>query len=364
MVTREEADVMSLILPHIERMSRYETGLAPQDKGVVLKLNQNENPYPPSPCVREALRTADADSLRCYPDGSMAELRAALSLRYGTIPEQVFMGNGSSEIISLIMKVFVGPQASVALPDPTFGLYHTAARAQGAYTVPVPLNSRYEVDVDGLLESGAKALVLVNPNAPTGLLLEEGEVRRLVKGFPGLVVVDEAYMDFAEHALSAIPLIFEAPNLIVLRTFSKSYGLCGARVGCCFASRELIAALEKGKDIYNINAVSARLALAALRDSSYMEQTAARIRRTRDYYTLRLAELGLEVLPSSANFLLCRVPGGENGEHARLLYEGLAERGIYVRYFDHPVLQDKLRISVGTDEDMERLFGVVRELLA
>ncbi|MNC38424.1 Histidinol-phosphate aminotransferase [compost metagenome] len=217
--------------------------------------------------------------------------------------------------------------------------------------------------MDGLLASGAKVAILVNPNAPTGLLLDSGEVERLVDRFPGLVVIDEAYMDFAPAGSSAMKLVEKVSNLIVLRTFSKSYSLSGARVGYSVAAPELSAALDKGKDIYNVNALSARLALAALEDRDYLLDTADKIIRTREANTRRFLAAGFGVLPSAANFLLCRVPEEGNAREALRLYEGLAGQGVYVRYFDHPRLCDKLRISVGTDEEMERLWQALLALL-
>lgn len=354
---------MSFVLPHIRNLPRYQTGKSPRPGESAVKLNQNENPYPPSPRVREALLSADPAELRLYPGESVEELRAALAAMHRTVPGQVFIGNGSSEVISLIMKVFVGAGGTVSLPDPTFGLYQTAAWAQGAEVCRVPLNSRYEVDVDRVVASGGQAAILVNPNAPTGLLLESGRVVELVSRFRGLVVIDEAYTDFAPAGSSAMELVEKHANLIVLRTFSKSYSLCGARVGYCVAAPELIAALNKGRDIYNVNALSARMALAALQDRDYLRETAARIIRTREMYTRRFEGAGFSVLPSSANFLLCRMPEEGDAQEALRLYEGLSDQGVYVRYFDYPRLRDKLRITVGTDGEMERLWQVLESLM-
>ena len=354
---------MSFALPHIRNLPLYQTGRSPRPGESAVKLNQNENPYPPSPRVREALLSADPAELRVYPGESVEELRAALAELHRAAPGQVFIGNGSSEVISLIMKVFVGMGGTVSLPDPPFGLYQTAAWAQGAEVCRVPLNSRYEVDVDGVVASGGQAAILVNPNAPTGLLLESGRVEELVRRFPSLVVIDEAYTDFAPAGSSAMELVEKHANLIVLRTFSKSYSLCGARVGYCVAAPALIAALNKGKDIYNVNALSARLALAALQDRDYLRETTDRIIRTRERYARRFEEAGFSVVPSSANFLLCGVPEEGNAQEALRLYEGLVEQGVYVRYFDHPRLRDKLRITVGTDDEMERLWQVLELLM-
>lgn len=354
---------MSLVLPHIRDLPRYQTGMAPRPGEAAVKLNQNENPYPPSPRVREALLSADPATLRLYPGESVEELRLALAALHRTVPGQVFIGNGSSEVISLMMKVFVGAGGVVSLPDPTFGLYQTAAWTQGAEVHRIPLTDGFEVDVDGVVASGGQAAILVNPNAPTGLLLESRQVEELVSRFPGLVVIDEAYTDFAPAGSSAMELVEKHANLIVLRTFSKSYSLSGARVGYCVAAPELIAALDKGKDIYNVNALSARLAWAALQDRDYLRETAARIICTRELYTRRFEGAGFRVLPSSANFLLCGVPEEGNAQEALRLYEGLAEQGVYVRYFDHPRLQDKLRVTVGTESEMEQLWQVLELLL-
>lgn len=354
---------MSFVLPHIRTLPRYQTGMAPRPGENAVKLNQNENPYPPSPRVREALLSADPAALRFYPGATVEELRLALAKLHRVLPGNVFIGNGSSEVISVIMKVFVGAGGVVSLPDPTFGLYQTAAWAQGAEVHRVPLTGGFEVDVDGVVASGGQVAILVNPNAPTGLLLESGQVEELVSRFSGLVVIDEAYTDFAPAGTSAMELVEKHTNLIVLRTFSKSYSLSGARVGYCVAAPELIAALDKGKDIYNVNALSARLALAALQDREYLRETASRIIGTRERYTRRFAGAGFRVLPSSANFLLCGVPEEGNVQEAVRLYEGLAEQGVYVRYFDHPRLRDQLRVTVGTEDEMERLWQVLESML-
>lgn len=355
---------MRLIPPHMDRLVRYETGVLPPDAEHVLKLNQNESPYPPSPRVREVLSRLEWNRLRLYPDGECRRLRDALADRYGVQACQVMAGNGSSELISLIMKVLIGPGRTVALPDPTFELYHTSAAVHQARTVRVPLDREYGADVDGLLASGADAAVLVNPHAPTGRLLGKEEVRRLVSSFQGLVVVDEAYMEFADPDVSAAPLIREYGNLIVLRTFSKAYGLSGARVGCCLADAALIGALDKGRDIYNVNAVSGDLALAALKDPSYTQKTVRLVRSTRETFSGRLAALGFRVVPSSANFVLCMPPERPDGAiDAAAWYARLMERGVYVRYFaGHPLLRDKLRISIGTDADMDRLIRIMEDI--
>lgn len=355
---------MTLILPHIERLTPYALGDLPPEGSAAIKLNQNESPYPPSPLVLEALRTLGEEELRRYPDARCMQLRAALSQLHGVKDEQIFCGNGSSEIISLIVKGFIGPNRRLALPDPSFSLYHTVAASYQASSIAVPTRNDYTVDPGLLMDSGADAIVLVNPNAPTGHLLPLEEVERLVNRFPGLVVIDEAYIDFADPNATAIPLVDRYPNVIVVRTFSKAYALCGARVGYCIAAEPLIAALEKSKDIYNINAISRKLALAALEDREYTMRTVAAVKATRDGFIAELRSLGFDVIPSQTNFVLCTPPAGDGQPDARAWYQSLLERNIYVRHFEHPRLADKLRISIGTDEEMAAVTAVLRALLA
>lgn len=353
----------TLILPHIERLSPYPMGERPPEGIRTIKLNQNESPYPPSPLVLKALRSIGEEELSRYPDAVNGGLRAVLAERFGVNAERIFCGNGSSEIISLIMKVFVGAQRRVALPDPTFALYATAAAVHQAECIAVPTDSDYAISIDGLLNSGADAVVLVNPNAPTGRTLPPAEVERLVSRFPGLVIIDEAYIDFAPEGTSALPLLGRYENVLLLRTFSKCYALAGARVGYCFGAEPLIAALEKSKDSFNVNAVSAKLAAAALQDREYAKRTAAAVCRTRDWFASGLQALGFRVVPSHTNFVLAEPPSGPGAPTARELYGKLLERGIYVRYFDHPRLADKLRISIGTDEELAVCMAALSELV-
>ncbi|XEC96015.1 histidinol-phosphate transaminase [Paenibacillus tarimensis] len=354
---------MGIVLPHIQRLKPYASGAQPPEGSQVIKLNQNENPYPPSAKVLQALRTIGENPLRLYPDSRCGELRAELAKLYGVDKSQTFCGNGSSEIISLLFTVFLEPRSRIAIPDPTFSLYPYIASIHQVECVEIPTREDFSVDIDQLLHSGAQAIMLVNPNAPSGLMLPLSEVERLVSRFAGLVVIDEAYIDFAESELSAISLLDRCKNLIVVRTFSKVYSLCGARVGWCFSNKSLIAALEKGKSLYNVNAISQKLALAALHDQEYMKKAAAAVRRTRDAFSADLQKLGFGVIPSQTNFILCSPPAhlGDNG--ARYLYEELMERNIYVRHFEDTRLHDKLRISIGTPEEMDVVLQELHSLL-
>lgn len=354
---------MKMILPHIERMSGYVQGELPPDGAKAIRLNLNESPYPPSPQVLKVLGEIGEETLRRYPDSRCDELRAELALQYGVKEEQTFCSNGSSEIISLIMKVFIGPLGQIAIPDPSFPLYHSVAAGYQSNCIPVPTRGDFTINIDALLNSGAQAIVLVNPNAPTGLLLPREEVIRLVNEFSGLVIVDEAYIDFAESESSMVPLIGNYRNLLVLRTFSKAYGLSGARVGYCFGDEQLIAALDKGKDVYNVDAINRLLALAALRDQSYMIETTNAIKQTREKFAKQLISLGFSVVPSQTNFILCTPPVNDGGPSAYELYEKLMAQGIYVRYYQQPRLQAMLRITIGTEDEIESICRALTQLL-
>jgi len=354
----------SYTLPHIEALNTYALGEQPPEGAVSIKLNQNESPYPPSPKVLEALRTLGEEELRRYPDPTCTELRQVISRQIGVNPAQIFCGNGSSEIISLFYKVFIGPGGLVALTDPTFALYNTVAASFQASCITVPLRDDFTVDVDGLLASGAKAVVLVNPNAPTGMLIDNGELERLVRGFDGLVVIDEAYIDFSVEGATALPLLQQYDNLIVMRTFSKAFALCGARVGYCAASNSLITALEKGRDIYNVNAISRKLAIAALKDTAYSKWTIGKTIQNRQDLIAKLHKLGFECLPSETNFILCKPPEkNAAGLTAKDIVEELTQVHIYVRHFNHPRIHDRIRISVGSAPEQEKLLAELERML-
>ncbi|MEI7026923.1 histidinol-phosphate transaminase [Paenibacillus sp. y28] len=323
-----------------------------------LKLNANENPYPPSPRVAEVLTRLDTDRIALYPDAVCTALCRQIAAHHELRPEQVMVGNGSSELITFIFRAFMQPGDVVALPYPTFTLYHTAAAIQQVRFIDLPMDGDFRWNVHQPLPEEARLLVLVNPNAPTGRLLPLDELAGIIERFAGVVVIDEAYIDFADDPhVSAATLVGRYPNLIVLRTFSKSYSLCGARIGYALAAEEFIIAMMKCKDSYNVNGISQRMAEAAFSDQAHMRRNADRIRATRSRLSWQLEELGFQVLPSQTNFVLCRPPGGEAQELERYL----AARGVYVRYFPQPRLEDKLRITVGTDAHMEEVIRLIAE---
>jgi histidinol-phosphate aminotransferase len=322
----------------------------------VIKLNTNENPYPPSPLVLEALTRAIDATLRLYPDPDATALRARAAAVYGVPADAILAGNGSDELIALVLRATVDPGDRVAFPVPTYSLYRTLVGAQGGTAVEVPFPDGFGVP-PALARAGARVTFLCNPNSPSGTLVPVAEVERLARAVAGLLVVDEAYVDFArEHALG---LVGRHDNVVVLRTFSKSFSLAGLRIGLAFATPELVAALRVVKDSYNLDRLAQVAAEAALGDLPAMEASVARIRRTRAALTAGLEGLGLTVLPSEANFVLACRPGVDLGPVAA----ALARRDILVRHFPTARLADALRISVGTDEEVAALLAALAEVL-
>jgi histidinol-phosphate aminotransferase len=337
---------------NIDAMSGYLPGEQPRDLGVI-KLNTNENPYPPSRKVYSALRKAINPSLRLYPEPLSDSLRGAAAQVYGVQPANIIAGNGSDEILSMLLRCFVGPQDRVAFPAPTYSLYDTLVEIQDGVSVRVEYPADFSLP-EALARQNAALTFLCNPNAPSGTLVSLAEIAKLAGAVAGILVVDEAYVDFAEsEGASALPLIRQIPNLIVLRTFSKSFSLAGIRVGLAFASEEIIAGMMKVKDSYNLNRLSLIAATAALDDMAWMKRNAERIQRSRKMLSAALKRMGYQVYPSHANFVLARKPG----QNLKPIYEELKRRKILVRYFDTDGLQDCLRITVGTPKEVRALLN-------
>lgn len=346
------------IHPRIDRLRPYVAGIRPEEGTPAIKLNQNESPYPASPKVAEALaRLRPEQLLREYPDAGCTRLREALSAVHG-VPASMFLcGNGSSELISLIYKTFLREGDTVAVPDPTFGLYATAAEMAGVRLSVVPTGDDFRIDPDKLAEAEVQAIILANPNAPTGLCLQAPQIERLLQTYAGLVVVDEAYVDFAPQDTSVLRLVERYDHLLVLRTFSKAYALSGGRIGFAAGNERLIQAMGKGRETFSVNGVAQLAAEAALTDQDYMRTTVARITRTRERFVASLRQMGWSVCPSVTNFVLASPPAG--GPTAKQIYERLLAGHIYVRYFDAPRLDDKLRISIGADDEMQAVVDTL-----
>ncbi len=333
-------------------------GEQPQNEDII-KLNTNENPYPPSPRVLSALRKAANGLLRLYPEPLSDSLRRLAAGIYGVQPGNVLVGNGSDELLSILVRCFVGPRDRVVYPVPTYTLYDTLIAIQEGEGVGIDYADDFSLP-EPLYAQHAALAFLCNPNSPSGTLVSVGEIERLARSVSGVLVVDEAYIDFAEgEGVSAIPLIRAHSNLVVLRSFSKSFSLAGLRVGLAFATAEIITGMIKVKDSYNVNRLSAVAASAALRDLHWMERNVRRVQRTRKRLTRGLQKLGFRVYPSQANFVMAR----REGENLKGLYEKLKKRKILARYFDIPGLQDSLRITVGTPREVETLLREMSGIL-
>jgi len=337
---------------NIQAMSGYTPGEQPGDDGFI-KLNTNENPYPPSPKVYAALRKAIGASLRLYPQPMSDSLCAAAAAVYGIKKENVMTGNGSDELLSIILRCFAAAGDRVAYPVPTYSLYDTLVEIQAGVAVRVPFPEDFAMPEE-LARQDAPLTILCNPNAPSGTLVALPEIVKLARAVAGVLVVDEAYVDFAaSEGASAIPLIQQLPNLIVLRTLSKSFSLAGMRIGLAFASAEMVAGLHKVRDSYNLDRLSIVAGAAALEDLPWMKRNAARIQRSRQRLASGLERLGYQVHSSHANFILAR----RRDKDLRPVYEELKRRKILVRYFDTPGLRDCMRITVGKPKEVRALLN-------
>lgn len=340
------------IRPAVATLDPYVPGEQPQDRRYI-KLNTNENPYPPSPRVVAAIRDAVGDDLRRYPDPLANALRDRAADIYGFERDAILVGNGSDELLNLIIRACVDAGDAVVYPFPTYSLYDTLVTIQGGCPVHLPYPADYTLP-RGLADAGGRVTFLCNPNSPSGTALPLTVIRELADRVRGLLVMDEAYVDFGGE--SALTLAHSRDNVVVLRTFSKSFSLAGMRIGLAFGSPDLIGELTKVKDSYNINRLSIVAATAALEDSAWMEANVARIRATRTRLSAALADLGFVVLPSQANFVLARRPGSDQEP----IYRALKEDGILVRFFPVADLRDALRITVGTDEEIDTLLAALR----
>jgi histidinol-phosphate aminotransferase len=344
---------MSLFRKNVERMSAYVPGEQPPHGTKVIKLNTNENPYPPSPSVGEAIARELSDGgarLRLYSDPAALEVRLAASDVTGFPIDQVLAGNGSDELLALIVRAVVEPGEKILYPYPTYVLYETLAEAQGARIQTHEFGPDFSLP-QSLFGADAKVIFVTSPNSPSGTSHPSVELGRLADSVPhALVVVDEAYADFADD--NALDLARTRPNVVVLRTFSKSYSLAGMRIGLLFGSSDVVRGIGKVKDSYNLDRLAIVAGAAALRDQAWMTDNVAKIRRTRARLLSSLSGLGFSVLPSSANFVFARLGSASRASGA---YRFLKEQGILVRYFPRPLLDDALRITVGTDAEIDAL---------
>ena len=340
-------------------MNAYVPGLQPSPGQRLAKLNTNENPYPPSPRVLAALRDAIDGTLRLYPSPDAASLRSIIARRYDVSPQQVLCGNGSDEILALIMRAVVDEGDTVAFFQPSYSLYPVLADIARARAVTIPLpRLRHEKEILALPVPSprAKRFFLTTPNSPYGYVFPPEWTRKLLDSFDGIVVADEAYVDFAEN--SSLPLLRDYPRLIIVRSLSKSSSLAGMRVGFALGHEAVMAEIMKVKDSYNVSRLAQVAACAALEDDQYARDTRNRIVASRERLANGLTSLGFVVMPSRSNFVFA---AAADGSSAGRLYEELLRRGFLVRYFASDGLSDGLRISIGSDEEIGTLLGTIKE---
>lgn len=348
---------LTFVRPNIAAMEGYTPGEQPAPNERVVKLNTNENPYPPSPRVMQAIAAIQPDALRRYPNPTADAFRDAAAKVLGVARDMILAGNGSDDVLNIATRTFVAPGGVLAYPDPTYSLYPVLAGIEEARVAPVPWEDNWSLPVEGLLRTRPNAIYLANPNAPSGTFVAPEIIARLARSFDGLLLIDEAYVDFADA--NCLQLARECPNVVVTRTFSKAYSLAGLRFGFAVARPPVIAEMMKVKDSYNCDALAIAAATAAIGDQDYAAHNWRQVRAERSRVSAELTALGFDVLPSQANFLLAGVPGNE----ARALYQGLKKQGILIRFFDKPGLSDKIRITIGTRDENEALLAGMRSLL-
>ena len=343
--------------PLIEGLCAYVPGEQPRDKAYI-KLNTNENPYPPAPSVIAAMNDGEIEDLRLYSDPTAKVLKRKLAALYGLQPENIYVGNGSDEVLYFLFRAY--GQRGAAFPDISYGFYSVFAELCGIPATVIPLEADFTIDSQKYHDLD-RFIVIANPNAPTGLSLTIPQIEGILKANPNAVVaIDEAYVDFGGE--SACPLTAKYDNLIVVRTFSKSRSMAGARLGYALGPEALIADLEKIKysvNPYNVNRLTLRLGEATVDAERYYQEKCAAIIATREETAKALTNLGFTVLPSRTNFLFVKSDkiGG------RELYEKLKDRGILVRHFGNPRICDYIRMTIGTDDQMATCLAAIRAIL-
>jgi histidinol-phosphate aminotransferase len=346
----------------IAAMHGYVPGKQPTSPEVI-KLNTNENPYPPSPAVMHAIHAVAPEALRKYPSPAADGFRAVAAQRHGLAIENVMATNGGDELLRLAIATFVEPGERIGTIEPSYSLYPVLAEAHGSPVFSIDLKADFSLPEDSAEQmnaAGVKLLFIVCPHAPSGQLSSLVELSRVASAFEGVVLLDEAYVDFVDPSLGhdATALVKEHDNVLLLRTLSKGYSLAGLRFGYGLGAASLIEPmLWKTRDSYNVDVLAQAAATAALESHDYAHTTWERVRSERVRLREALAGLGFRVHPSQSNFLLAHVPAGHN---ARALRDALEQRGLLVRYFDAPRIDDALRITVGTDAQNDKLLAAVR----
>jgi len=349
--------VTTYFRPTIDAMAGYVPGEQPKPNTTIIKLNTNENPYPPSPAAIAVLQQLQGEWLRRYPDPYANEFRQATSDVLGVPTDWIMVGNGSDDVLNVIIRACAEGGRKVVYPVPTYVLYRTLAAMQPADTIEIPYGADYRLPIDELVAANGAVTFIASPNSPSGHGVAINDLRQLAAKLSGVLVIDEAYVDFADE--TALPLVREFENVIITRTLSKGYSLAGLRLGFGIANPALLSGLFKVKDSYNIDAIATLVGAAAMRDQDYKNACAAKVKASRAKLAIDLKQLGFQLWDSQANFLLAQPPRN----NAEPIYLALKERGILVRYFKQPGLDDKLRITVGTDEQNQLLVEALIHLV-
>lgn len=359
--------VSRFVLPHVRALAAYTPGKQPKDGGWI-KLNTNENPYPPSPKVIEAiyhLLENDATVLRLYPNPESTSLRSGIAKLFGFEPENVLIGNGSDDILNLLIRCFCDQERALGWCVPSYSLYPVLVAMNNGKIIDVPFDETMELDVDSIVNCGANLFILTNPNAPTGVVFSQEKIRAIAERFNGILAIDEAYIAFSGQ--DSVDLVREFPNVCVLRTFSKSHGLAGLRLGFLIGSLELVSYLDRVRDSYNVDRVAQSAGLAAIQDIAYYADIVSRVKKTRDWTISQLDKIGFFTYPSAANFVFTR-PSDTKGKFgpniASSLFDYLTDNKILVRYFPKGKLTESfLRVSIGTDQEMKTFINTVKSWL-
>jgi histidinol-phosphate aminotransferase len=342
----------------LKEMDEYMPGEQPANIDEFIKLNTNENPFPPSDSVLKAINSSINGNLRRYPDSKASAVRELFASVNGLSSENVFAGNGSDEIFTLIFRGFIEKEGIAAFPYPSYSLYDTLAQGNGIKYEKINLDENLNLDLSKFLKKKYDLVIIVNPNNPTGTYTEISEIKKFLHSYKGLLVVDEAYVDF--YGGSAIDLINEYDNVIVTRSFSKSYSLAGLRVGLAIACTDIIRGLFKIKDSYNIDTLALAGAEAALLDTKSFNYNIRMLNSNKEYLEERLEGMNFYIVPSKANFLFVK----HKSIDSKIIFEKLKEHRILVRYFNGPIQSEYIRITVGTMMEIKKLCSTLESILA
>ena len=357
MIAVQTMTMSSYFRPNVDAMEGYVPGEQPKPGTNIIKLNTNENPYPPSPDAIAVLRTLDSEWLRRYPDPYANEFRQAISQVLDIPTDWIMVANGSDELLNVVVRACAERDRRVVYPMPTYVLYRTLTQMQPADIVEIPYGEDLRLPIEALAAANGAVTFIASPNSPSGHTVPLADLRKLAANVSGVLVVDEAYVDFAEE--TALPLVREFENVIIARTLSKGYSLAGLRLGFGIANPSLLRGLFKVKDSYNVDAIACAVGAAAMRDQAYKNACAEKVKTSRAKLASELKQLGFRLWDSQTNFFLAQPPQG----NAEEIFLALKQQGILVRYFKQPGLEDKLRITVGLDEHNQKLVEVLRPLV-